>query len=85
MITGLMLLAAYILPLIIMGACFYYDLFASKDLLSRLTTIGIASVIPSAIIMIFVVKRILQLVFTVLCIAGVLFTLYHFGLIGATP
>lgn len=82
MITGLMLIIAYILPLPIMAACIYYHAFSSiDDVMLRLAAIGIASIAPSAIIMIFVLKRMLHLVFTLICIAGVLFFLYHFGLI----
>jgi hypothetical protein len=77
-----MLLIAYILPLPIMAACFYYHAFSSiDDTMMRLVAIGIASIAPSAIIMLFVLKRILHLVFTLICIAGILFALYHFGLI----
>jgi hypothetical protein len=80
--TALMLLLAYILPLPIMAACFYFQVFSSiDDMTTRLIAIGITSIVPSAILMLFVLKRILHLIFTILCIAGILFALQHFGLI----
>ncbi len=83
--TALMLLVAYILPLPIMAACFYFHLFSSMpDLIPRLIAIGITSIVPSAILMVFVLKRILHLIFTIVCIAGILFGLQHFGLISLT-
>jgi hypothetical protein len=81
MITGLMLLIAYILPLPIAAACFYYNLFPGDDMMHRLLMIGITSLTPSAIIMIFVLKRIVQFAFTLIVFAGTLFALQHFGLI----
>ena len=83
--TAIMLFLAYLLPLPIMAACFYYQAFSSMDdFAARLVAIGIVSLAPSAILMIFVLKRILHLIFTIICIAGVLFGLQHFGLIGHT-
>ena len=81
--TAIMLFLAYLLPLPIMAACFYFHAFSSiEDLVTRLVAIGIASLAPSAILMIFVLKRILHFIFVLLCIAGALFALHHFGLIG---
>jgi hypothetical protein len=83
--TALMLLLAYILPLPIMAACFYFHAFSSiDDFTTRLIAIGITSIVPSAILMLFVLKRILHLIFTALCIAGILFALQHFGIISLT-
>ena len=83
--TPIMMLFAYILPLPIMFACFYYHIFSGMDdIVSRLIAIAVVSLAPSAILMILVLKRILHFLFYVICIAAVLFGLHHFGLIGQT-
>ena len=82
--TPIMMLLAYILPLPIMAACFYYHLFETMELQSRLIAIAAVSLAPSAILMILVLKRIVQFLFYVICIAAILFGLHHFGLIGQT-
>ena len=83
--TPILMLLAYILPLPIMAACFYYHLFAGmEDVVSRLIAIAAVSLAPSAVLMLLVLKRVVHFLFYVLCIAAVLFGLHHFGLIGQT-
>lgn len=85
MITGLMIIIAYILPLPIMAACFYYNVFSFVDgAFMRLAAIGVTGLAPLAIIMLFVLKRIVHLVLTVIGIIGILFSLHYFGLIPLT-
>lgn len=83
--TFIMMLLAYLLPLPIMVACFYYHIFDGvHDVVMRLIYIGVASLGPSALLMVFVVKRIVHLIIKILFVAGILYGLYHFGLIGQT-
>ena len=85
MMAGLMLLIAYILPLPIMLTCLYFKVFSFIDgTMMRLIAVGITSLLPSAIIMLYAVKKTLHLVFNVVCVAGILFVLNHFGLISLT-
>lgn len=80
--TVIMLFLAYVLPLPILGACLYFHLYENMDAMSRLIAIGLTSVAPSALLMIFVIKRVVHLVFNLVLIGAVIFGLYHFGLIG---
>ena len=82
MIAGLMLLVAYILPIPIMVACFYFNVFAFVDgTIPRLIAIAVASLAPSALIMLFALKRILHMIFNVICVAAATFALHYFGLL----
>jgi hypothetical protein len=77
-VTGVMMVVAYVLPLLIMAGCFYFQTFSSiTDVMTRLAVIGVVSIFPSSIILILVLKRILHLVFAILCIAVVLSFLYN--------
>jgi hypothetical protein len=83
--TPIMMLLAYILPLPIMAACFYYHIFAGmEDIVSRLIAIAVVSLAPSAVLMLLVFKRVVHFLFYVICISAVMFGLHHFGLIGQT-
>ncbi|MBI3441092.1 MAG: hypothetical protein HY052_04715 [Proteobacteria bacterium] len=80
--TALLLLLAYILPLPIMAACFYYHVFSSMgSFLTQLVAIGVVSLAPSAILMLVVLKRVLHFIFNILCITAVLSVLQHFNLL----
>lgn len=79
----LMLLLAYLLPLPILFGCVYYHIFDSvQDPVMRLVYIGATSLAPSALLMIFALKRIVHFIIKAVIVAVVLYGLYHVGLIG---
>ncbi len=83
MIAAFFLFLAYILPIPIAGACFYYHVFAGvHPAATRLVYIGILSVAPSILLMIFALKRIIHSVFHVIGYAVIFYALYHLGIIG---
>jgi hypothetical protein len=81
--AAIMLLLAYILPLPIAGACLYFHVFDNvQDIVMRLVYIAAVSLTPSALLMIFALKRIVHFIFHFAIYAVVFYGLYHFGLIG---
>lgn len=81
----LMMFLAYLLPLPILFGCLHYHVFDGvQEPLTRLFYIGAASLAPSALLMIFALKRIVHFILKVIVFAGILYGLHHFGLIGQT-
>jgi hypothetical protein len=83
--TIIYLLLAYALPLPLLYGCVHYHIFDDvQDPLTRLLYIGATSLAPSAVLMIFVLKRIVQFALKLIVFAGILYGLNHFGLLGQT-
>ncbi len=81
--AAIMLFLAYVLPLPIAGACLYFHVFDGvQDVATKLIYIGAASLIPSALLMIFALKRIVHFIFHLLIYGVMFYGAYHFGLIG---
>ena len=78
-----MLFLAYILPVPIAAACFYYHVFGGVAAVgARLIYIGVLSVAPSVLLMIFALDRIIHSIFHVIGYAMVFYVIYHLGLPG---
>ncbi len=83
MIAAFFLFLAYILPIPIAGACFYFHVFSGvHPAATRLVYIGILSVAPSILLMIFALKRIIHSIFHVVGYAVIFYVIYRLGLLG---
>ncbi|MDE2336872.1 MAG: hypothetical protein KGL10_06135 [Alphaproteobacteria bacterium] len=83
MIAALQLFMAYILPVPIAAACFYYHIFGGMtDTGLRLVYIGVMSVAPSVLLLIFALDRMIHSIFHILVYGIVFYIIYHTGLLG---
>jgi hypothetical protein len=83
--TFIMMILAYALPLPLLYGCIHFHIFdAVQDPMTRIAYIGIASILPSALLMVLVLKRIVHFIIKLVVFAGILYGLHSAGFIGKT-
>lgn len=79
--TAIYLFLAYVLPLPLTAACFYFHLYEGMPPAQRALAIAVTALAPSAVLMVVVLKRIIHLLFYIALVVGAVYGLQYLGFV----